>query len=41
MVVLNPGLGLVVDAVAGDWARVRAVNGWQGWVDGRRLITPA
>jgi hypothetical protein len=40
MVVLNAGLGLVVDAVAGDWALVRAVNGWRGWVDGRRLVKP-
>src|SRR5450759_3980148 len=32
--VLNARLGLVVEAVAGDWALVRAVNGWRGWVDG-------
>jgi hypothetical protein len=38
--VLNARLGLVVDAVAGDWALVRAVNGWRGWVDGRRLTGP-
>lgn len=38
--VLNPRLGLVVEAVAGDWALVRAVNGWRGWVDGRRLTGP-
>jgi hypothetical protein len=36
-VALNVGLGLVIDSVAGDWALVRAVNGWRGWVDGRRL----
>ena len=36
-VALNAGLGLVVDGIAGDWALVRAVNGWRGWVDGRRL----
>jgi hypothetical protein len=36
-VALNVGLGLVVESVAGDWALVRAVNGWRGWVDGRRL----
>jgi hypothetical protein len=41
IVVLNPRLGLVVEAVAGDWALVRAVNGWRGWVDGRRLTGPA
>ena len=39
--VLNARLGLVVEAVAGDWALVRAVNGWRGWVDGRRLTGPA
>lgn len=22
-----------------DWANVRAVNGWTGWVDGRRLVS--
>jgi hypothetical protein len=38
---LNARLGLVVEAVAGDWALVRAVNGWRGWVDGRRLTGPA
>jgi hypothetical protein len=36
-VVLNAGLGLVIDGIAGDWALVRAVNGWRGWADGRRL----
>jgi hypothetical protein len=36
-VMLNAGLGVVIDGVAGDWALVRAVNGWKGWVDGRRL----
>jgi len=29
---------LVVDQHSGDWALVRAVNGWTGWVDYRRLI---
>jgi hypothetical protein len=38
--VLNARLGLVVEAVAGDWALVRAINGWRGWVDGRRLTGP-
>jgi len=38
--VLNARLGLVLEAVAGDWALVRAVNGWRGWVDGRRLTGP-
>lgn len=40
IVVLNARLGLVIEAVAGDWALVRAVNGWRGWVDGRRLTGP-
>lgn len=31
-------LELAVDSVAGAWARVRASNGWQGWVDGGLLI---
>jgi HEAT repeat protein len=35
---LAPRLDLVIDEVAGDWARVRAVNGWWGWVDGRLLV---
>jgi len=38
-VVLNAGVGVVIDGIAGDWAFVRAVNGWRGWVDGRRLTT--
>jgi hypothetical protein len=31
-------LELIVEERAGAWAHVRAVNGWRGWVDGRRLI---
>jgi hypothetical protein len=38
-VILSAGLALVVDGSAGEWALVRAVNGWRGWVDGRRLTT--
>ena len=38
MVSLGGLLELVVVERAGDWARVVAVNGWSGWVDGRRLI---
>jgi hypothetical protein len=34
-------LELVVESRAGAWALVRAVNGWRGWVDGRRLIDRA
>ena len=35
---LNGGIELVVAARSGDWARVEGVNGWTGWVDGRRLV---
>jgi protease PrsW len=35
---LSERLELVVESRAGAWALVRAVNGWRGWVDGRRLI---
>jgi hypothetical protein len=28
---------LVLEASAGAWAQVRAINGWRGWVDGRLL----
>lgn len=35
---LSAGLGVVIDSVLGDWAFVRAMNGWRGWVDARRLI---
>jgi RsiW-degrading membrane proteinase PrsW (M82 family) len=38
VVALDPLLELVVVERAGDWARVMAVNGWSGWVDGRRLV---
>jgi hypothetical protein len=38
MVTLAERLDLVVVERAGDWARVRAVNGWLGWVDGRRIV---
>jgi RsiW-degrading membrane proteinase PrsW (M82 family) len=38
MVSLGGLLELVVVERAGDWVRVVAVNGWSGWVDGRRLI---
>jgi hypothetical protein len=36
---LDPGLPLVVEERLGDWAHVRAENGWQGWVDARRLLS--
>lgn len=38
MVSLGGRLELVVVDRAGDWARVAAINGWSGWVDGRRLV---
>jgi hypothetical protein len=34
---LDPGLDLEVVERLGDWAQVRASNGWMGWVDGRAL----
>ena len=36
---LQAGLPLRVVGWAGDWAQVKAENGWTGWVDGRRLAT--
>ena len=41
IVTLGGRLELVVAERAGDWARVVAVNGWTGWVDGRRLVPRA
>jgi protease PrsW len=38
MTPLAAGLELVVVQRVGDWAQVRAVNGWTGWVDARRLL---
>jgi RsiW-degrading membrane proteinase PrsW (M82 family) len=38
MTPLAPGLELVVVQRIGDWAQVRAVNSWSGWVDARRLV---
>jgi SH3-like domain-containing protein len=35
---LPPWLELAVEAKAGEWAQVRAANGWRGWVDGRLLL---
>ena len=35
---LQPGTELRVVQRSGDWAQVSAVNGWTGWVDGRRLV---
>ncbi len=41
MVELSAGLDLVVERRAGAWAFVRAINGWRGWVDARRLVERA
>ncbi|MBE3074341.1 MAG: PrsW family intramembrane metalloprotease [Actinobacteria bacterium] len=41
VVTLGGRLELIVAERAGDWARVVAVNGWTGWVDGRRLVPRA
>lgn len=38
---LAEGLPLDVLQRVGDWAEVRAENGWTGWVDARQLATPA
>lgn len=35
---LASGLELQLVQRVGDWAQVRAVNGWTGWVDARRLL---
>lgn len=35
---LSERVELVVIAYAGAWAQVRGVNGWTGWVDGRRIV---
>ena len=36
-VTLAGQLEVAVVERSGDWSRVVAVNGWTGWVDGRRL----
>jgi RsiW-degrading membrane proteinase PrsW (M82 family) len=36
--VLPSWLELAVESGAGEWAQVRAANGWRGWVDGRLLV---
>lgn len=38
---LAEGVPLEVLQRTGDWAEVRAENGWTGWVDARQLATPA
>ena len=34
---LDAGLEITVDEMTGDWARITCENGWQAWVDARRL----
>ena len=34
------GLEVTLIERRGDWARVRFSNGWEAWLDGRRLVTP-
>lgn len=34
---LTVGLPLMMVERRGEWARIRASNGWEGWVDARRL----
>src|SRR5512132_2782657 len=38
---LDPGLDVMLVESRGDWARVRCSNGWEAWVDGRRLVVSA
>lgn len=35
---LEPGLDVMVLESRGAWAHIRCSNGWEAWVDGRRLI---
>ncbi len=35
---LDPGLDVQVIESRADWAHVRCSNGWEAWVDGRRLV---
>lgn len=35
---LDPGLDVMVIEIRTDWARIRCSNGWEAWVDHRRLI---
>ena len=38
---LDPGLDVMLIESRGDWAHVRCSNGWEAWVDGRRLVVSA
>jgi hypothetical protein len=38
---LDPGLDVMVLAEQAAWAHIRCSNGWEAWVDGRRLVVSA
>jgi len=38
---LDPGLDVMLIEFRADWAHVRCSNGWEAWVDGRRLVALA
>jgi hypothetical protein len=38
---LDPGLDVMVLERRGEWAHIRCSNGWEAWVDGRRLVESA
>ncbi|HKH26193.1 MAG TPA: hypothetical protein VKB11_03555 [Acidimicrobiia bacterium] len=38
---LDAGLDVMLLERRGEWARIRCSNGWEAWVDGRRLIHSA
>jgi hypothetical protein len=38
---LDPGLDVMLLERRGDWAQVRCSNGWEAWVDARRLVVSA
>jgi hypothetical protein len=38
---LDPGLDVMVLERRGEWANIRCSNGWEAWVDGRRLVESA
>jgi hypothetical protein len=35
---LDPGLDVMLIETRGDWAHIRCSNGWEAWVDSRRLV---
>jgi hypothetical protein len=38
---LDPGLDVMLLERRGEWAKVRCSNGWEAWVDDRRLVESA